>query len=134
MKISVRRKVSHFWSVFDAQRLRHRRRWPWEERTRNACRAFASQRDFSGATLNEFARVLCKAGAIRVDRWVAARTLSRWCRSNYLRQSIWSRGGPARATSGGIAPYEAEQLAILRGPDAAADGALDQRFPRGTDR
>ena len=48
---------------------------PWSERSHNMRRAFACQRDFPGATLNEFARVLRKAGATEVAGGVVARTL-----------------------------------------------------------
>jgi hypothetical protein len=48
-----------------------------DQRASNAHHALALLRDFTGATLNEFARVLRKAGTIRVDRWVVARTLPR---------------------------------------------------------
>jgi ComF family protein len=63
---------------------------PWDERARNIRRAFACDADFrgmriavvddvltTGATLNELARVLRKAGAIEVVGWVVARTLPR---------------------------------------------------------
>lgn len=61
---------------------------PWDERARNVRRAFACDADLrgkriavvddvltTGATLNELARVLRKAGAIEVVGWVVARTL-----------------------------------------------------------
>ena len=61
---------------------------PWEERARNVRRAFVCDADLSGmrvavvddvlttgATLNELARVLRKAGATAVVGWVVARTL-----------------------------------------------------------
>jgi predicted amidophosphoribosyltransferase len=64
---------------------------PWKERAKNVRRAFvcdAGLRDkriavvddvlTTGATLNELARVLRRAGAIRVDGWVVARTLPHW--------------------------------------------------------
>jgi ComF family protein len=63
---------------------------PWKERAKNVRHAFACDADFSGlrvavvddvlttgATLNEFARVLRKAGAVSVAGWVVARTLPR---------------------------------------------------------
>lgn len=63
---------------------------PWEERARNVRRAFACAAHLrgqriavvddvltTGATLNELARVLRKAGAIEVVGWVVARTLPR---------------------------------------------------------
>jgi len=50
---------------------------PWNGRGRSVRRAFAWQRDFTGATLSEFARVLRRVGAVRVDGWVVARTLPR---------------------------------------------------------
>jgi len=74
--ISVRRKLSHFWSIFDAQRLCSRRQWPWTSAS-NVPRALACQRNGTVAMLDEFARVLRKAGAIRIARWVAGRTLPR---------------------------------------------------------
>jgi hypothetical protein len=77
MAISVRRKWRHFWPIFDAQRLRRRRRWPWDERARSARRAFACQPEFTGAALKELARVLRKAGAAEGAGWVVARTLPR---------------------------------------------------------
>lgn len=61
---------------------------PWDERARNVRRAFACDTDLrgmriavvddvltTGATLNELARVLRKAGAMEVRGWVVARTL-----------------------------------------------------------
>jgi ComF family protein len=63
---------------------------PWKERARNVRRAFVCDADFhgarvavvddvmtTGATLNELARVLRKAGAVEVTGWVVARTLPR---------------------------------------------------------
>jgi ComF family protein len=63
---------------------------PWEERARNVRRAFVCDADVegrriavvddvltTGATLNELARVLRKAGAVEVRGWVVARTLPR---------------------------------------------------------
>jgi ComF family protein len=63
---------------------------PWKERARNVRRAFVCDADVrgkrvavvddvltTGATLNELARVLRKAGAIEVAGWVVARTLPR---------------------------------------------------------
>jgi ComF family protein len=63
---------------------------PWKERARNVRRAFVCDADLesqrvavvddvltTGATLNELARVLRKAGAAEVRGWVAARTLPR---------------------------------------------------------
>ena len=63
---------------------------PWKERQANIRHAFECRADFSGrqvavvddvmttgATLNEFARVLKLHGAARVENWVAARTLPR---------------------------------------------------------
>lgn len=63
---------------------------PWKERARNVRRAFVCDADFdggriavvddvltTGATLNELARVLRKAGAANVRGWVVARTLPR---------------------------------------------------------
>ena len=63
---------------------------PWSERARNVRRAFVCDADFqgkriavvddvltTGATLNELARVLRKAGAVSVAGWVVARTLPR---------------------------------------------------------
>jgi len=63
---------------------------PWDERARNVRRAFVCDVDFNGrriavvddvlttgATLNELARVLRKAGAREVSGWVVARTLPR---------------------------------------------------------
>jgi ComF family protein len=61
---------------------------PWKERARNVRRAFVCDRALdgqriaivddvltAGATLNELARVLRKAGAVEVRGWVVARTL-----------------------------------------------------------
>jgi ComF family protein len=61
---------------------------PWEERARNVRRAFVCDADLSGlrvavvddvvttgATLNELARNLKRAGALHVSGWVIARTL-----------------------------------------------------------
>lgn len=61
---------------------------PWKERARNVRRAFVCDRNLdgqrvavvddvltTGATLNELARVLRKAGAVEVRGWVVARTL-----------------------------------------------------------
>ncbi len=61
---------------------------PWKERQANIRNAFDCRIDLSGktiavvddvmttgATLNEFARVLKRHGAARVENWVAARTL-----------------------------------------------------------
>jgi ComF family protein len=61
---------------------------PWNERARNVRRAFVCDSDLAGvriavvddvlttgATLNELARVLRKAGAVSVAGWVVARTL-----------------------------------------------------------
>jgi ComF family protein len=61
---------------------------PWNERARNVRRAFVCDSDLAGgriavvddvlttgATLNELARVLRKAGAASVAGWVVARTL-----------------------------------------------------------
>jgi ComF family protein len=61
---------------------------PWKERAKNIRGAFACESDFSfqhvalvddvmttGATLNELARVVKKAGAREVSCWVVARTL-----------------------------------------------------------
>ena len=63
---------------------------PWKERAKNVRRAFACDADLTGrrvavvddvlttgATLNELARVLRKAGAVQVTGWVVARTLPR---------------------------------------------------------
>lgn len=63
---------------------------PWSERARNVRRAFVCDADLTGrrvavvddvlttgATLNELARVLRKAGAMEVAGWVVARTLPR---------------------------------------------------------
>jgi ComF family protein len=63
---------------------------PWQERARNIRRAFACDADLrgkrvavvddvltTGATLNELARVLRRAGAVEVVGWVVARTLPR---------------------------------------------------------
>jgi ComF family protein len=63
---------------------------PYEERTRNVRGAFACDRDLSGkrvavvddvmttgATLNELAGVLKRAGAARVENWVVARSVLR---------------------------------------------------------
>ena len=63
---------------------------PWKERARNVRRAFVCDADFegkriavvddvltTGATLNELARVLRKAGAAEVRGWIVARTLPR---------------------------------------------------------
>ncbi|MBI3044763.1 MAG: ComF family protein [Betaproteobacteria bacterium] len=63
---------------------------PWKERARNVRRAFACDADLNGmrvavvddvlttgATLNELARVLRRAGAAEVRGWVVARTLPR---------------------------------------------------------
>jgi len=63
---------------------------PWKERARNVRRAFVCDADLTGrrvavvddvlttgATLNELARVLRKAGAVEVQGWVVARTLPR---------------------------------------------------------
>ncbi|HKA42266.1 MAG TPA: ComF family protein [Burkholderiales bacterium] len=63
---------------------------PWKERAKNVRRAFACDADLrgqrvavvddvmtTGATLNELARVLRKAGAVEVLGWVVARTLPR---------------------------------------------------------
>ena len=63
---------------------------PWNERAKNVRRAFVCDADLrgarvavvddvmtTGATLNELARVLRKAGAVEVTGWVVARTLPR---------------------------------------------------------
>jgi ComF family protein len=63
---------------------------PWSERAKNVRRAFVCDADLrgkriavvddvltTGATLNELARVLRRAGAIEVVGWVVARTLPR---------------------------------------------------------
>jgi ComF family protein len=63
---------------------------PWDERARNIRRSFACDADLrakriavvddvltTGATLNELARVLRRAGAAEVHGWVVARTLPR---------------------------------------------------------
>ena len=63
---------------------------PWTERAKNVRRAFVCDADLTGrrvavvddvlttgATLNELARVLRKAGAVGVEGWVVARTLPR---------------------------------------------------------
>ena len=63
---------------------------PWKERSKNVRRAFVCDADLrgkrvavvddvltTGATLNELARVLRRAGAIEVTGWVVARTLPR---------------------------------------------------------
>lgn len=63
---------------------------PWDERARNIRRAFVCDADLrgmriavvddvltTGATLNELARVLRRAGAVEVVGWVVARTLPR---------------------------------------------------------
>jgi ComF family protein len=63
---------------------------PWGERARNIRRAFVCDADLkgmrvavvddvltTGATMNELARVLRKAGAVEVVGWVVARTLPR---------------------------------------------------------
>ena len=63
---------------------------PWKERAKNVRRAFVCDADLTGrrvavvddvlttgATLNELARVLRKAGAVEVQGWVVARTLPR---------------------------------------------------------
>lgn len=60
---------------------------PWQERVANMRQAFACGRDLAGvsvavvddvmttgATLDEFAKVLKRAGAARVENWVVART------------------------------------------------------------
>jgi predicted amidophosphoribosyltransferase len=61
---------------------------PWKERAKNVRRAFVCDADLTGqriavvddvlttgATLNELARCLKKAGAASVTGWVVARTL-----------------------------------------------------------
>ncbi len=61
---------------------------PWKMRQENIRQAFECRADFSGkriavvddvmtsgATLNEFARVLKLHGALRVENWVVVRTL-----------------------------------------------------------
>ena len=61
---------------------------PWEERAKNIRGAFVCDMDLTGrrvaviddvlttgATLNELARNLRKAGAIEIQGWVVARTL-----------------------------------------------------------
>ncbi len=63
---------------------------PWKERAKNVRRAFVCDAELTGrrvavvddvlttgATLNELARVLRKAGAVEVQGWVVARTLPR---------------------------------------------------------
>ena len=63
---------------------------PWQERAKNVRRAFVCDADLkkkriavvddvltTGATLNELARVLRKAGATEVRGWVVSRTLPR---------------------------------------------------------
>lgn len=63
---------------------------PWKERAKNVRRAFVCDATFNGlrvavvddvlttgASLDELARVLRKAGAVSVDGWVIARTLPR---------------------------------------------------------
>jgi predicted amidophosphoribosyltransferase len=63
---------------------------PWKERAKNVRRAFVCDADLrgarvavvddvmtTGATMNELARVLRKAGAVEVTGWVVARTLPR---------------------------------------------------------
>ena len=63
---------------------------PWKERAKNVRRAFVCDADLrgkrvavvddvltTGATLNELARVLRRAGAVEVAGWVVARTLPR---------------------------------------------------------
>lgn len=63
---------------------------PWEERAKNVRRAFVCDAGLggkriavvddvltTGATLNELARVLRKAGAVEVRGWIVARTLPR---------------------------------------------------------
>ena len=76
-----------------ARRVRHttaQAELPYEERARNVRGAFACDLDLSGrsvavvddvmttgATLNELARVLRRAGAVRVENWVIARSVLR---------------------------------------------------------
>ncbi len=63
---------------------------PWKERAKNVRRAFVCDADLrgkrvavvddvltTGATLNELARVLRRAGAVEVAGWIVARTLPR---------------------------------------------------------
>jgi ComF family protein len=63
---------------------------PWNERAKNVRRAFVCDADLrgrrvavvddvmtTGATLNELAKVLRKAGAVEVVGWMVARTLPR---------------------------------------------------------
>jgi len=63
---------------------------PWKERAKNVRRAFVCDADLegrrvavvddvltTGATLNELARVMRKAGAVEIRGWVVARTLPR---------------------------------------------------------
>ncbi len=77
--------------VLNSQRIREtapQASLPWKERARNIRGAFACAVDLgerrvalvddvmtTGATLNEFARVIKKAGAKEVSCWVVARTL-----------------------------------------------------------